>query len=76
MLAPYSSFSSDGGDMRTNRDDRGVFLLGALIGVLGGFIVGSVATAGIGDRVADLTRRLTNRLFDEQEAIRFELLGQ
>lgn len=62
--------------MRAIRDDRNVFLVGALVGVLGGLVLGSVATVGIGDKVRDLTLRLAARLFGDQENIRFELLGQ
>lgn len=58
------------------REDRNVFLVGALVGVLGGLVLGSVATAGVGDKLRDLVLRLAARLFGDQENIRFELLGQ
>ena len=62
--------------MRAKRDGREVFMLGAFVGVLGGVIVGSIAAWGVGDRVGELLRRLGDKLFDEKESIRFELLGQ
>lgn len=62
--------------MRVIREDRNVFLVGALVGVLGGLVLGSVATAGVGDKLRDLVLRLAARLFGDQENIRFELLGQ
>ncbi len=57
-------------------EDRNVFLLGALLGAFGGIILGSAATVGLGDRVGALVRHLFDRMFNEQESIRFELLGQ
>jgi hypothetical protein len=62
--------------VRAIREDRNVFLVGALVGVLGGLVLGSVATAGVGDKLRDLVLRLAARLFGDQENIRFELLGQ
>jgi len=59
-----------------NRGGRGVFLIGALIGVIGGIALGSAATLSIGDKVSQLSRHLLDRLFDEGETIHFELLGQ
>jgi len=53
-----------------------VFLIGALIGVIGGIALGSAATLSIGDKVSQLSRHLLDRLFDEGETIHFELLGQ
>lgn len=55
---------------------RNLFLLGALVGVLGGLVVGSVATIELEDRIRVLTRRLIQRLSDSQQRVRFELLGQ
>lgn len=59
-----------------NRGGRGLFLVGALVGVIGGIVLGSVATLGIGDKVGQLSRNLLGRLFDDGETIHFELLGQ
>ncbi len=53
-----------------------MFLIGALVGVIGGVVLGSVATLGIGDKVGQLSRNLLGRLFDDGETIHFELLGQ
>ncbi len=55
---------------------RNVFLLGALVGVLGGLVLGSVATIELEDRVRALVRKLARRLSDSQQRVRFELLGQ
>lgn len=62
--------------MGAKRGGRQLFMLGALVGALGGFIAASIAAWGVGDRAGELLRRIGERLFDEQESIRFELLGQ
>ncbi len=60
----------------THSDGRNLFLLGALIGVLSGVILGSVATIELGDRISGLVRQLVRKISDRQRSVRFELLGQ
>lgn len=62
--------------MTKKRGRRSIFLLGALVGVLGGLILGSVATIELEDRVRKLARRMFQRLSDSRQRVRFELLGQ
>ena len=62
--------------MTRNSRGRNLFLIGALIGVLSGVILRTVATVGIGDKVAELAHRLIRKLFGRQQSVRFELLGQ
>lgn len=62
--------------MATQTHERNLFLVGALVGVLGGFIVGSVATIELEDKVRKLVHAQIARLFGRQQTIRWELLGQ
>lgn len=55
---------------------RNLFLLGALVGVLSGVVLGSVATIELGDKVASLFRHLARKISDRKQSVRFELLGQ
>ena len=62
--------------MRTETHRKNLFLLGALVGVLGGLIVGSVATLELEDKIRKLTRALVAKVFNRQQTVRWELLGQ
>lgn len=62
--------------MKGTRGGREVFWIGALVGLLGGVIVGSVAMLGVGDKIVPLLRALYRRWFGDGERIRFDLLGQ
>lgn len=55
---------------------RNLFLLGALIGVLSGVVLGSIATVELGDKISALFRGIFRKIFDHKDSVRFELLGQ
>lgn len=55
---------------------RHLFVIGAVVGMLGGLILGSVATMELEDHIRKLLRRASRKLSNGQHSVRWELLGQ
>ncbi|ACZ42660.1 hypothetical protein Tter_1754 [Thermobaculum terrenum ATCC BAA-798] len=55
---------------------RNLFIFGAVIGAIGGLVLGSIATYELGDYVTQLVRRLFRAITRKQEQVRFDLLSQ
>ena len=62
--------------MARKDNGRNIFLLGALIGVLGGVLLGTLATVELGDKVGNLAEALARKVWRRRPRVRFELLGQ
>ncbi len=62
--------------MSRSDGERNLFLIGALVGIVSGVLVGTVATGGIGEQLVRLVNTVSNRLLGREQSVHFELLGQ
>jgi high-affinity Fe2+/Pb2+ permease len=62
--------------MQRSGGGRDHFLLGVLAGVLGGFLLGMLATWGFGVQSLAALERVARRLLRRPDPLRFDLLAQ